>query len=379
MTRAPDRVATGASARGQAAASASHALAIERVTHRFSALTALDDVSLDIRAGELVALLGPSGCGKSTLLRIVAGFLKQTAGRILVDGAPIDHLRANVRGTGIMFQNYALFPHMNVARNVAYGLEARRAGRTRTRARVTEMLALVRLEPLADRLPRHLSGGQQQRVALARALAVEPTILLLDEPFGALDKNLRLDMQIELKRLQRATGITSIVVTHDQEEALSMADRIAVMNRGAIEQFADPATVYDRPATLFVNQFVGTTNLLPGEIAAAGERVRVALAAGATLDGIPLGPLRTGESVLVAVRPEQLRLAAASGAARLEGTLRTIVPLGPTVVLDVELRDKRDVKLALQRESETPLPPTGATIFLEAKSAAACRVFSRPT
>jgi putative spermidine/putrescine transport system ATP-binding protein len=187
------------------------------VTHRFGPVAAVRDVSLEIRAGELVALLGPSGCGKSTLLRIIAGFIRQSEGTVLYDGQAVDHLPPNRRGAGIVFQNYALFPHMTVAENVAYGLEARRAERAAIKARVAEMLALVQMQDFAGRLPRQLSGGQQQRVALARALAVEPKILLLDELFGALDKNLRLDMQIELKRLQRRYGVTSILVTHDKK------------------------------------------------------------------------------------------------------------------------------------------------------------------
>ena len=217
-------------------------LTVERVTHRYGSALAVNDVTFEIRGGELVALLGPSGCGKTTLLRIIAGFVVQTEGRVLVDGKAIDDLSANRRAVGIVFQNYALFPHMTAAQNIAYGLAARGDTRTRQNARVREMLALVKMEEFADRYPRQLSGGQQQRVAVARALAVEPSVLLLDEPFAALDKNLRLDMQIEVKRIQRIAGITTILVTHDQEEALSMADRVAVLNGGHLEQFAAPST-----------------------------------------------------------------------------------------------------------------------------------------
>src|SRR2546421_650261 len=226
-----------------------HRLRLEDISHRFGDFVAVRDINLEVSGGELVALLGPSGCGKSTLLRIVSGFIQQTEGRVLFDGEPVGHLPPHRRGVGIVFQNYALFPHMTVAENVAYGLEARGTSRDRVRDRVGAMLALVHMEDFADRFPRQLSGGQQQRVALARALAVEPKILLLDEPFGALDKNLRLDMQIEIKRLQRQAGITTLLVTHDQEEAMSVADRIAVLNRGHLEQFASPTELYDRPAT----------------------------------------------------------------------------------------------------------------------------------
>src|SRR5450432_1916721 len=243
-----------------------HTLTLKDITQQFGTMVAANNISLDVAAGELVALLGPSGCGKTTLLRIIAGFQTQTAGSVLFDGAPIDHLSTAQRGVGIVFQNYALFPHMTVAQNVAYGLDARHVPRSEANAKVLEMLALVRMQDFAGRLPRQLSGGQQQRIALARALAVDPKILLLDEPFGALDKNLRLDMQIEVKRLQREFGITTVLVTHDQEEAMSMADRIAVLNGGIVEQCAPPVEIYDRPKTLFVNQFVGTTNQLPVQV-----------------------------------------------------------------------------------------------------------------
>src|SRR5580698_1841331 len=242
-----------------------HRLTLDSITKRFNDFTAVRDINLDVAGGELVALLGPSGCGKSTLLRIMSGFIRQTNGSVLFDGQAVDHLTPSQRGVGIVFQNYALFPHMTVAQNVAYGLQARKWPRDKIAQRVDEMLALVHMSEFAGRKPRQLSGGQQQRIALARCLAIDPKILLLDEPFGALDKNLRLDMQIEVKRLQRESGVTTILVTHDQEEALSMADRIAVMSRGNIEQVSTPTEIYDRPQTLFVNQFVGTTNVLQGE------------------------------------------------------------------------------------------------------------------
>src|SRR5262245_58647067 len=224
---------------------AGQSLTLDAVTHRFGSALAVDAVTLEIKAGELIALLGPSGCGKTTLLRIIAGFIVQTAGQVIVAGRSIDDLPPNRREVGIVFQNYALFPHMTVAENIAYGLAARGVRRDEQRARVAEMLGLVKIEPLAGRFPRQLSSGQQQRVALARALAVRPRIMLLDEPFAALDKNLRLDMQIEVKRIQRLAGTTTILVTHDQEEALSMADRVAVLNHGRLEQFGTPTEVYD--------------------------------------------------------------------------------------------------------------------------------------
>src|SRR5712664_118648 len=282
-----------------------HRLRLDNITHHFGDFVAVSDVQLDIGGGELVALLGPSGCGKSTLLRIMSGFISQTQGRVLFDEAPVDHLPPNRRGVGIVFQNYALFPHMTVRQNIAYGLQAHHWPREKIAPRVDEMLDLVHMRPFGERLPRQLSGGQQQRIALARCLAIDPKVLLLDEPFGALDKNLRLDMQIEVKRLHRDYGITTVLVTHDQEEALSMADRIAVMNHGRIEQVASPTDIYDHPATLFVHQFVGTANLLPGELLAVDDSGSDVRLAGGVLRAAPVRGLATGTKVLLSIRPEQ--------------------------------------------------------------------------
>jgi putative spermidine/putrescine transport system ATP-binding protein len=355
-----------------------HSLHLETITHRFGATTAVRGVSLDVSAGELVALLGPSGCGKSTLLRIIAGFIRQSEGRVRYDGEPVDHLPPNRRGAGIVFQNYALFPHMTAAQNVAYGLEARGDARARVRARVAEMLALVQMSDLADRWPAQLSGGQQQRIALARALAVEPKILLLDEPFGALDKNLRLDMQVEVKRLQRLYGVTTIMVTHDQEEALGMADRIAVLNRGAVEQFANPVEIYDRPATLFVNQFVGTTNLLPGTVESVeGSECRVGIAGGESVVCRANG-FRAGARVVLSIRPERLRLAATPGPGRLRANVGLIMPLGPTLVYDLTLTTGAPVRVAAPRPELAAVPASGSEVFIEPTAVDACLLFAEP-
>ena len=320
-------------------------VALERITHRYGAALAVEDASLEIQPGELVALLGPSGCGKTTLLRIVAGLLRQTEGHVRIADGIVDALPPNERGAGIVFQNYALFPHMTVEANVAYGLRARGADRASVQETVRRMLALVQMESFRERYPRELSGGQQQRVALARTLAVSPRVLLLDEPFGALDKNLRLDMQIEVKRLQRELGITTIMVTHDQEEALSMADRIAVMSRGRVEQFATPEEIYDRPASLFVAGFVGTANLLKGRLSESGGGVSVSLAGGETLALAKAAPCsRPGDAVL-AVRPEHLRFADDGLAATVEMSL----PLGPSVVYELKLADGTELKLTESR------------------------------
>src|SRR5258708_2226882 len=306
------------------------ALSLDDITHRFGHIVAVDGVSLRVEPGEIVALLGPSGCGKTTLLRIVAGLLRQSGGHVAVGGGVVDDLPANERGAGIVFQNYALFPHMTVEANVGYGLRARRAPRREIAETVARMLALVRMEGFARRLPRQLSGGQQQRVALARTLAVSPRVLLLDEPFGALDKNLRLDMQIEVKRLQRELGITTIMVTHDQEEALSMADRIAVMAGGRVEQFASPEDIYDRPQSLFVAGLVGTANLLTGRLTARGSGFDLELVAGGRLDLPTAYPCsRTGAAIL-AVRPEHLRFGAA-GQSAIPARVEMVLPLGPSL------------------------------------------------
>ncbi len=368
----------GEGAGGEApAGGGGHSLTLEGITHRFGGVAAVRDVTLEIRPGELVVLLGPSGCGKTTLLRVIGGFLRQSAGRVLIDGAPMDHLPPNRRNVGIVFQNYALFPHMTVAENVAYGLEARRVPAARARERVGAMLGLVRMEGFGDRFPRQLSGGQQQRVALARALAVEPRLLLLDEPFGALDKNLRLDMQIEVKRLQRQCGITSILVTHDQEEALSIADRIAVLNQGAVEQFAPPTEIYDRPRTLFVNTFVGAVNLLPGRVAPPGPGgPAVALDCGATVRCRAAAGRPAGERVVVALRPERLRLTVHAGEGRMAGTIRAALPLGPVTVHEVELAGGAAVKVTAVREADQAALRPGDRVFCEPLSTDACAVFS---
>jgi putative spermidine/putrescine transport system ATP-binding protein len=311
-----------------AAAMPGHALDVVGLTVRYGGFAALDAVDLAVRPGEILALLGPSGCGKTTLLRTVAGFARQAAGQVLIDGAAVDDLPPNRRRVGIVFQNHALFPHMSVAANVAYGLEARRESKPRIAARVAELLEMVQLRHLADRAPRQLSGGQQQRVALARALAIEPHVLLLDEPFAALDRSLRLDMQIEIKRLQRQLGLTAILVTHDQDEAMSVADRIAVMRGGHIEQLGTPVEVYDRPGSLFVAGFIGTTNRLPCLLLAAADGMAtLRLPDGAYLTLPAAAPPPPGPALL-AVRPEQLELHDAPAPGRFPVELGLALPIG---------------------------------------------------
>jgi putative spermidine/putrescine transport system ATP-binding protein len=350
------------------------ALDVEDLTVRYGTMLAVDGVSLSIEPGEVVALLGPSGCGKSTLLRVIAGFARQAEGRVRVDGASIDHLPANQRNIGIVFQNYALFPHMTVAENVAYGLRARGVRGPEVTAKVNACLETVQLAGFRERLPRQLSGGQQQRVALARALAVEPSILLLDEPFAALDRNLRLDMQIEVKRLQRTLGLTTILVTHDQDEAMSVADRIAVMNKGKVEQFDTPVAIYDRPSTLFVNGFIGTTNLLGGTIVSvSGGSASVALEAGATLQR-PAPNLTAGTPVLLSVRPEQLTLSAIPGPALWKVEPGLSLPLGGQLVHEVRTADGAALKIV---EPRLAAPAPGSRLYCGLSAEARPSLFPR--
>jgi ABC-type Fe3+/spermidine/putrescine transport system ATPase subunit len=288
------------------------AIAIEEVTRSFGAVRAVDGVSLAIRDGEFFTLLGPSGCGKTTLLRMVAGFCELDRGRILFGDRRIDTLPPHRRDTGMVFQNYAVFPTLTVGDNVAYGLRARKIARPEIARRVEAALKLVQLDGYAARRPHQLSGGQLQRVAIARAVVIEPHVLLLDEPLSNLDAKLRVDMRGELRRLHKTLGITVLYVTHDQEEALAMSDRIAVMRAGHVEQVGDPRAIYEQPATAFVASFVGTTNLLAGTVRAIHDGLGEIDAAGTTLHA-PVGTLRAGERVTLSLRPEILRVLAARG------------------------------------------------------------------
>ena len=357
---------------------AGQSLTLDDIVHRYGGSLAVDHVTLEVAAGELVALLGPSGCGKTTLLRIIAGFIAQTSGKVVVGGRRIDDLPPARRNIGIVFQNYALFPHMTVAENVGYGLAARGTDRQAAGKRTAEMLEMVQLGHLADRLTKQLSGGQQQRVALARALAIEPRVLLLDEPFSALDKSLRLDMQIEIKRIQRAAGTTAIIVTHDQEEALGMADRVAVLSQGRLEQFAPPSQVYDTPATYFVNQFVGTANVLPGTLDRVdSDGATVRLEDGTLLaTRAPVG-VAAGSKVVACIRPENMRLGAQVAGA-FEGTVELGMPLGATIVHEIRTASGQRLKLSEPRAPGTGARETGARVWVQPASAASVTVFAAP-
>jgi putative spermidine/putrescine transport system ATP-binding protein len=353
-----------------------HQLHLRGITQRFGPVVAANDITLDIAAGDLVSLLGPSGCGKTTLLKIIAGFQRQSAGDVLVDGQSISRLPPNARQIGIVFQNYALFPHMTVAQNIAYGPQA--AGRTRAdiAATVTAMLDTVQMGPFRDRLPRQLSGGQQQRVALARCLAIRPRILLLDEPFSALDKNLRLDMQIEVKRLQGEFGITTVLVTHDQEEALGMSDRIAVLSRGDLQQFATPSDIYDRPASIFVNSFVGSTNLLPGELVdKTGCHTVVRLDDGGAVTTDLPSDAAPGHRVVLSVRPEAIRLDTIATDAALRGRVTAVMPIGPSLIYQVTIGNGAVVKVVQDRADALSPGTLASDVFLHVKPGRASGIF----
>jgi spermidine/putrescine transport system ATP-binding protein/putrescine transport system ATP-binding protein len=314
-------------------------IAIEHVVKDFGRVRALDDVSLTVGENEFFALLGPSGCGKTTLLRCIGGFEEVTSGRILLDGRDLVGSRPYDRPVNMMFQSYALFPHMSVWDNVAYGLRAERRPKEEIRERVDEVLRIVGLQELADRRPKQLSGGQSQRVALSRAIVKRPRVLLLDEPLAALDRKMRGEMQLELKRLQHEVGITFVVVTHDQEEAMTMADRIAVMNAGRVLQVATPEELYDRPADHFVAAFIGKMNFLAGTIVDGGVRSGT----GAVLRG-RVDPEHVGRAGYLAVRPESARILGdgegpAGGEDTLSGSVESVVFVGSQahahVVLDL--------------------------------------------
>ena len=285
---------------------------LSRLSKTFGTVVALDDVSLVVDSGELFFLLGPSGCGKTTLLRCVAGFCTPDRGRICFDDADVTDRPAHRRDTGMVFQNYALWPHMTVAENIAFGLEVRHIPRRRRQALVQQALSAVRLDELGGRRPNELSGGQQQRVALARALVIEPRCLLLDEPLSNLDAKLRLEMRAEIRSICKTANLTALYVTHDQKEALAMADRIAVMRDGRIEQVGTPKELYDRPANRFVASFLGETNLLNGTVTEVrDDTIRVGTEIGELVSGAFPSGAAVGQSVICSVRPEAIRFGAA--------------------------------------------------------------------
>jgi putative spermidine/putrescine transport system ATP-binding protein len=347
-------------------------LDIRQATKSFGSAVVLDGVDLGVARGEFVSLLGPSGCGKTTLLRIISGLLRTDRGDVFLDGEEIGDRPPHRRDVGVVFQNYALFPHLTVAENVAFGLKAKAFPASEIAGTVSRYLSLVRMSEFSDRSVRALSGGQQQRVAVARALAVKPKLLLLDEPFSALDRKLRETMQIELKRLLRELGTTAVFVTHDQDEALVMSDRIAVMHRGRIEQYAEPQAIYDHPATAFALAFVGLSSRIAGTVAAeeGPDHVRVHTPLG-SLTGH--GRFVAGSAVVVGMRPERLRLcgagdgaSAASGAIggenAIEARVRDVVFQGARVQIHCDAPDDQPLLVDCPAGGAYPSPGDMARI-----------------
>jgi putative spermidine/putrescine transport system ATP-binding protein len=333
---------------GVAVAREGTSVSLRNLTRAFGATRALDGMSLEIGPGELVALLGPSGCGKTTALRIVAGFEYADYGQVLIDGRDFSGVPAAKRDMGMVFQSYSLFPNMNALDNVGFGLRMRKAGTSRRKQRAAELLDMVGLSAQASQYPHQLSGGQQQRVALARALAIEPRVLLLDEPLSALDAKVRLQLREQIRTLQQRLGTTTIFVTHDQEEALSMADRVGVMRSGKLEQVAEPSELYSRPATAFVAEFVGTMNRLPAELAGPGT-VTVLGVSCAALEGSPAaGP------VDALVRPEGLTVAPAEGG---NGIVTGRTFLGATTRVAVLLSGDTEVRADMPSTAAAAMTP----------------------
>jgi putative spermidine/putrescine transport system ATP-binding protein len=345
--------------RTQANAMTQHpgALQVRGISKKFGSFSALSDVSFDLKKGEFLTMLGPSGSGKSTTLKIIAGFLDPDVGDVSVEGRSLVSTPPNKRNIGMVFQDYALFPHMSVAKNVAFPLECRRVNSVQKKKRVERILQVVGLEAMADRLPRQLSGGQQQRVALARALVFEPELVLLDEPMGALDKKLRQTMQFEIMRIVREVGATVISVTHDQEEALVMSDRIALFNEGRIEQIGAPAELYEQPRSQFVADFIGESNLLSAHVL-PGKTSAMLVDCDKTMDAVPLksnGSAREGDQITLVVRPDRIHPLTVERArtspksaeeAEVQGIVRERVYLGTEFRMLVEVAGGKMLKVA---------------------------------
>ncbi|WP_425475442.1 ABC transporter ATP-binding protein [Shinella oryzae] len=347
----------------------------DRITKFYGPLCVVENLDLSIAKGEFVSLLGPSGSGKTTLLMMLAGFEQATSGKILLDGAAINDVPTHKRDMGVVFQSYALFPHMTVGENIAFPLQMRGIDKAETAARVKQALDMVQLSALADRRPSQLSGGQQQRVALARALVFEPRVVLMDEPLGALDKQLREQMQLDIRDLHRRLGLTIVFVTHDQSEALTMSDRVAVFNKGKIEQIGTPREVYDEPATRFVAEFIGETNLVEGVVEAIeGREATVRLPNGAHIVSAVSDGVAAGQPVYLSIRPERIDLAEARGEARnvLETEVTDSVYQGDHLRVQLQ-NDAHPLIAKLGRRSREFAP--GTKVFA-AFSAGDCRVIA---
>ncbi|MGB6119119.1 MAG: ABC transporter ATP-binding protein [Mesorhizobium sp.] len=341
-------------------------VAFRGVEKRFGGkVLAVDALDLDILRGEFLTLLGPSGSGKTTALMMLAGFETPTRGHITVDGTSVEGVAPNRRGIGMVFQNYALFPHMSVGENLAFPLEVRRLGKAGIEEKVRNALDMVRLPGVAGRMPDQLSGGQQQRIAVARALIFEPKLVLMDEPLGALDRQLREQMQLEIRDIHRRLGVTFVYVTHDQTEALTMSDRIAVFNAGRVQQVSTPSELYEHPRTGFVAGFIGENNRLPGVVEAiSGQRIRVALDNG---DGVVeatalAGDWRTGDRVVLSVRPERLALVPEDAPAGLRATMRQSIYAGDHLRIVAETKGGRSIVVKQINAADAYTPAIGAEL-----------------
>ena len=352
-------------------------LELRHVRKAFGAAAAVEDFSLAAERGEFVSFLGPSGCGKTTTLRMIAGFERPTSGSIGINEVDVTNRPPNQRNVGMVFQSYALFPNMTIAQNVGYGLKVRKMPKPDIQRRVGELLELIKLPEKGDRYPHQLSGGQQQRVALARALAFEPQILLLDEPLSALDAKIRIVLRKEIRDIQRQLGITTVYVTHDQEEALQLSDRVVVMSEGRIEQIGTPADIYNFPATPFVASFVGTLNLVAarvleagtGRLSVDGQEIR---AAGPITEG------RDGSTVTLALRPESIELGEGGGSNHFRGTVEDTSFLGSIVRIRVRLGDQTTVSLDTFNDPHLTPPPVGGTVTISFPSEACLVVGAGP-
>ncbi|HEY3724029.1 MAG TPA: ABC transporter ATP-binding protein [Acidimicrobiia bacterium] len=344
-------------------------ISIDHVTKRFGAFVAVDDANFEIRRAEFFSMLGPSGCGKTTTLRMIAGFEQPSEGQVRLEGSDVSKVPPYKRNVNTVFQAYALFPHMSVRENVAFGLKAKKVGKTEIEKRVVELLEIVRLADYAQRKPAQLSGGQQQRVALARALVNYPSALLLDEPLGALDLKLRQAMQLELKRIQREVGITFIFVTHDQEEALTMSDRIAVMDDGRVEQIGSPEEIYHEPETEFVAGFIGMANLLPAHIEGRDGTLSVARVAGDRIVGAPaVDGLDVGGQATLMIRPERMQLRLDEpppGVTSVPAEVVDLVFQGPLIRFDLRASDGSPLVAHVGPEAALPLLRPGDRVWVE--------------
>ncbi|MCL6710272.1 ABC transporter ATP-binding protein [Pseudomonas sp. R2.Fl] len=342
---------------------------VKNLTKQYGDFRALDDVSLSIRKGEFVTLLGPSGSGKSSLLNLISGMTSPTSGTITIDGVDATNMPTNQRGLGMVFQNYALMPHMTVFQNIAFPLQVRKLGREEIRRRVMDVLKLVQLEHVADRRPRALSGGQQQRISLARCIVYNPSIILMDEPLGALDKKLREDMQLEIKRLHAELGVTMLYVTHDQDEALTMSDRIVLMRNGRIEQQGSPSTLYFEPATVFSADFIGSSNLLSGKVTGTGAEKRLDTGlASLVVPQAQADAFSEGTAAVLLVRPENVRVSEAdAGTDRrnsLVATVKDTVVLGGVVRHFLALKDGGEIISQDLNHPGMALPPRGSQVHV---------------